>query len=149
MFITGLIRMLMIVTVHWMAKDGHHSRSLLLPIYIIQSPCTEHLHILNSKGRSSCTTSNIALVSRFITGLISKFMKQLMMASDGHLSRIPPLHTYKNLRPCTEHLHILKSNRSFLVFLVNHFCYRSLHLLLILPLVVDLSRLLQVIVQAT
>lgn len=48
MFIAGLIRMLMIVKVQLMEKDGHHSPNLLLPICKIRSPCTEHLHILSS-----------------------------------------------------------------------------------------------------
>ena len=151
MFLTGLTRMLMIVKVLWMAKDGHHTPILLLLIYMNRSPCTEHLHILSSKGSCNTTTSNIALVNQFLTGLISIFMilKLLRMAKDGHHSHIPPLLSYKNQSPCTEHLHILKSSRSFLVSPANQFWYQSLLLLLILLLVADHSRLLQVIVQAT
>ena len=72
MFPTGLTITLVIVKVLRMAKDGPHIHILLSPIYKNQSPYAERRRILSSKG--SCnTTSNIALVNLFLTGLISFF----------------------------------------------------------------------------
>lgn len=150
MFPTGSTSTLMTVKVLRMVKDGHHIPILLSLIYKNQNPYTEHLHIPSSNG--SCnTTSNIALVNLFLTGLISNFMilKLLMKERDGHHSHIPLLRTYKNQSPCIEHLRILTIDKSFLVFLVHHFRYQNLHLLLFLPLVVDPNSLLHITVQAT
>lgn len=150
MFLTGLTSTLMTVNVLRMEKDGRRIPILHSLIYKNQSPCTEHLHILSSNG-SSNTTFNIALVNLFLTGLISTFMimKLPRMGRDGHHTHIPPLHTYKNQSPCTGHLHILNSNRSFLVLIVNQFWHQNLHLLLILPLAVGPNSLLHITVQAT
>lgn len=140
----------MTVKVLWMAEDCHHNLILLFLIYLNQSPCTELLHIRNSKGSNNITYS-MALVNQFLIGLISMHMilKLLKMENDGHHSHIPPLHTWKNRSPCTEHLYILRSSRSILIFLANQFWCQTLHLLLILHLVVDLSRVLLAIIQAT
>ena len=149
MFLIGINKMLMIMKVLWMAEECHHNLILLFLSYMNQRPCTEHPLILSSKGSNNISSSN--LVNRLPTGLINICMvrKPLRMANDGHQNHIPPLHTYQSQGPCIEHLYILTSSRNFLIFLVNQFWYRTPHLLLILHLVVDLIRLLQVRIQAT